>query len=220
MPVIIVRFKRNFNSRVRFSENSQIWNLIKIRPVGGKLFHEERQADMTKLTVAFRSFANAPKGGKFPSNKWKYKPMVLPHRRIHYFKPLTKHVTNTALVTSITRGLTWNIKFCYIKFSSERNKTARDRLHQLQSNYTSESCHRFLCNIINMISGNEILFSENKFKSYPDQTPTLTTSNHNQKHGPVCIASFTLAMEHVACKCGASGKLKLYAPFGSLWRGN
>jgi hypothetical protein len=63
-----------------------------------------------------------------------------------------------------------------------------------------------------MISGNEILFSENN----PDQNPTLTTSNHNQKHGPVCIASFTLAMEHVACKCGASGKLKLYAPFGSL----
>lgn len=49
-----------------------------------------------------------------------------------------------------------------------------------------------------------------------DQNPTLTTSNHTQKHGPVCIASFTLAMEHVACKCGASGKLKLYAPFGSL----
>jgi len=67
-----------------------------------------------------------------------------------------------------------------------------------------------------MISGNETLFSENKFKSYPDQNPTLTTSNHNQKHGLVCIASFALAMEHVACKCGVSGKLKLYAPFGSL----
>jgi hypothetical protein len=39
--------------------------------MGGKLFHEQRQADMTNLRVAFRNFANAPKGDKFPSNKWK-----------------------------------------------------------------------------------------------------------------------------------------------------
>jgi len=55
----------------------------KFRPVGGKLFHEERQEDMTKLTVSFRNFAIASKGGKFTSNKWIYKPMVLPHRWIH-----------------------------------------------------------------------------------------------------------------------------------------
>jgi hypothetical protein len=36
---------------------------MKIRPVGAELFHadEERQTDMTKLTVAFRNFAKAPK---------------------------------------------------------------------------------------------------------------------------------------------------------------
>ena len=56
VSVIIVRFKWNFNSRDRFSKNSQIWNFIKIRPVGGKLFHEERQADMTKLNSRFSQF--------------------------------------------------------------------------------------------------------------------------------------------------------------------
>ena len=35
--------------------------LIKIRPVGAELFHGDGQTDMTKLTVAFRNFANAPK---------------------------------------------------------------------------------------------------------------------------------------------------------------
>jgi len=36
---------------------------MKIRPVGGELFHADRRADgrtdMTKLIVAFRNFANA-----------------------------------------------------------------------------------------------------------------------------------------------------------------
>jgi len=34
---------------------------MKIRPVGAELFHVDRQNDMTKLIVAFRNFANAPK---------------------------------------------------------------------------------------------------------------------------------------------------------------
>ena len=29
--------------------------------MGAELFHEDGQTDMTKLTVAFRNFANAPK---------------------------------------------------------------------------------------------------------------------------------------------------------------
>jgi len=47
---------------------------MKIRPLGAELFHADRrtnsdgrtvdgQIDMTKLTVAFRNFANAPKMG-------------------------------------------------------------------------------------------------------------------------------------------------------------
>jgi hypothetical protein len=34
---------------------------MKIRPVEAELFRADRQTDMTKLIVAFRNFANAPK---------------------------------------------------------------------------------------------------------------------------------------------------------------
>jgi hypothetical protein len=34
---------------------------MKIRPVGAELFREDGQTDTTKLIVAFRNFANAPK---------------------------------------------------------------------------------------------------------------------------------------------------------------
>jgi len=37
---------------------------MKIRPVGAESFHADRQTDMTKLTIAFRKFANAPKKKK------------------------------------------------------------------------------------------------------------------------------------------------------------
>ena len=37
------------------------YHLIKIRPVGAELFHANGQTDTTKLIVAFRNFANAPK---------------------------------------------------------------------------------------------------------------------------------------------------------------
>jgi len=40
---------------------TQILNFMKIRPVGAELFHTDRQTNMTKLTVAFRNFSNAPK---------------------------------------------------------------------------------------------------------------------------------------------------------------
>jgi hypothetical protein len=34
---------------------------MKIRSVGAELFHDDGQSDMTKLIVAFRNFAKAPK---------------------------------------------------------------------------------------------------------------------------------------------------------------
>jgi len=37
---------------------------MKIRPVGAELFHEDRRTDMTKLIVAFRNIAKAPKNGE------------------------------------------------------------------------------------------------------------------------------------------------------------
>jgi hypothetical protein len=64
--VIIVGFKKKKNLHFlnRFSTKAQISNFIKIRPVEAELFHTDRQTDMTKLTVAFRNFANAHKNVK------------------------------------------------------------------------------------------------------------------------------------------------------------
>ena len=46
-------------SRQIFEKSSDI--KFNKNPVGAELFHaDRRQADMTKLIVAFRSFANAP----------------------------------------------------------------------------------------------------------------------------------------------------------------
>jgi len=36
---------------------------MKIRPVGAEMSHADGQTDMTEPTVAFRSFASAPKRG-------------------------------------------------------------------------------------------------------------------------------------------------------------
>jgi len=44
-----------------FSENTQITNLIKIRPVGAELFYADGRTEMTKLIFAFRNFAKVPK---------------------------------------------------------------------------------------------------------------------------------------------------------------
>jgi hypothetical protein len=45
----------------RFSKNKKMSSAMKIGPVGAELFRVDGQTDMTKLTVAFRNFANAPK---------------------------------------------------------------------------------------------------------------------------------------------------------------
>jgi len=61
ISAILVRSCRDLNFLDRFSKNNQISNFMKIRAVGGELFHADRRTDMTKLLVAFRNFANAPK---------------------------------------------------------------------------------------------------------------------------------------------------------------
>ena len=45
----------------RFSKNFHTQNFMKILPVGAELFRADGRTDMTKLVVAFRNFANAPK---------------------------------------------------------------------------------------------------------------------------------------------------------------
>ena len=42
-------------------KDTQISSFMKIRLLGAEFFHTDRQAEMTKLIVAFRNFANAPK---------------------------------------------------------------------------------------------------------------------------------------------------------------
>jgi hypothetical protein len=44
-------------SRQSLEKKVQISSFVKIRPVVTELFHEDRQTDMTKPTVAFRNFA-------------------------------------------------------------------------------------------------------------------------------------------------------------------
>ena len=39
---------------------------MKIRPVGAELFHVDGRTDMTKLVLAFRNFANAPRNQIHP----------------------------------------------------------------------------------------------------------------------------------------------------------
>jgi len=40
---------------------------MKIRPVGAEMFHAEGQTDMTKLTVPFCNFVNAPATDQLPA---------------------------------------------------------------------------------------------------------------------------------------------------------
>jgi hypothetical protein len=42
---------------------------MEIRPVEAQLFHAETQAGMTKLTLDFRKFANAPRKDSFSQRK-------------------------------------------------------------------------------------------------------------------------------------------------------
>ena len=57
-------FNDTWTFSTRSSKNIQIPNFMKIRPVGDELFHVDGQTDMTKLIIAFRISANAPKNGR------------------------------------------------------------------------------------------------------------------------------------------------------------
>jgi hypothetical protein len=60
MPVILAGLESSLSFLDRFSKNTQVWNLINLRPMGAELFHAtDGQTDMTRLIVAFRDFAKA-----------------------------------------------------------------------------------------------------------------------------------------------------------------
>jgi hypothetical protein len=64
VPFIVVGFKWNLNFLYRFLKNTQIF--YEDLSIGSRVVacgRTDRQTDMTKLKVAFRSFANAPKNG-------------------------------------------------------------------------------------------------------------------------------------------------------------
>ena len=57
-----ILMKHEFSPHI-FEKRSS--NFMKIRPVGAELFRSDGQTGMTKLIVAFRNFANAPKTSCF-----------------------------------------------------------------------------------------------------------------------------------------------------------
>ena len=62
-PIILVRYYLNLNFLNSFLKNTQITK-INENPSSGSRVHcrqADRQTDVTKLTVAFRNYANAPK---------------------------------------------------------------------------------------------------------------------------------------------------------------
>jgi hypothetical protein len=79
----------------QISEKRANKNFMKIRPVGAELFHADwltdrqtdRQADMMKLTVAFRYFANAPKNSTFCPQGVLYV-FRMDHRKIRAYLPM------------------------------------------------------------------------------------------------------------------------------------
>ena len=58
--LLLSDFNGTWISWPKFEKNPQAPNFMKIRPVGAE-FYAEGRTDMTKLTVAFRNFASAPK---------------------------------------------------------------------------------------------------------------------------------------------------------------
>jgi len=60
-PLFLADCNETWNFLNIFSKNTRVSNFVKICSLGAMLFHADRWPDMMKLTVAYRSFANATK---------------------------------------------------------------------------------------------------------------------------------------------------------------
>jgi hypothetical protein len=60
-PLFLSYFNKTCIFCTDFGKNTQIRNLMKIRPVGAEIFYADGRTDMRKLIVAFRSLAKSPK---------------------------------------------------------------------------------------------------------------------------------------------------------------
>jgi hypothetical protein len=96
VPVILVSLSRNSNFLDRLSKNRQKSNFMKIRRVEAELFHADGRTGITKLIVAARNFANAPK--KTSPRSYQY-PSSTRERRItcHYGKTHRRAPSASAL---------------------------------------------------------------------------------------------------------------------------
>ena len=69
--LLLTGFNENWIFSRDFRKKVQISSFIKIRLVGPELFHADRRTDMTKLIVAFRNFAKAPKDRDYFSDSFR-----------------------------------------------------------------------------------------------------------------------------------------------------
>jgi hypothetical protein len=60
-PLFLSDFNKTWIFTTFFSKNTKILTFMKLLWVGAESFHADKRADMTKLIVAFRNFANAHK---------------------------------------------------------------------------------------------------------------------------------------------------------------
>ena len=131
----------------QFPKNPRISNFIKIRPVGVELIHAGTGTGMTKLTAAFRNFANAPKNRQFT---WRPKGLGTGgHVTVNHFvnqatKPSNMYWVETCV--TCTRGAQFDYQLgrrLYMQFSNFTVSQNKFGKKHLKSGHDRFSLHSF-----------------------------------------------------------------------------